>query len=649
MTDRMPDPDARLYSCRNFQTTMPLPRWTSLGRWRRERLRIRRHLRLCAGLNAETAAFKARGRIVNLFEHEGVVVENLCIETLPGLYLVGNLYRPAGAKGRLPLILHPHGHGMNSRTLPLSFASVPHRALNTALLGFASFAYSMIGYDDDTRQLPHRGALLTGPHKQVANTLGLSLFGLQLNNSIKALDYLLSRRDIDPRRVGCTGESGGGTQTYFLAALDDRVQVAAPAVMLSGHFQGGCECENAPALHLRYSNLHYAALIAPRPLLLLGCTGDWTHHQEDRELPALRNLYELYGREEAVDGFYQDDKHNYNQASREAVYAWMVRWLRHRGRGGDQPQESARSVPERSQLLVFDGPIPPYKGAIRSVKPLISTWRKLHARPGDPDDVADALQLDWPARADILIRNQPPRYEYRVGREKLHAIEFGRFSQDSSIRCRFLVPSRRGSRTILLLRSYADATAWDRFTTRMQPELRRLADTGCGILVPRLFGQSGADEVATFREHYHRYLATTYDRTEHQHQLDDIVTTVRMAQVEMGINPASITIVAGADLGLLALAAWSFLRARTAVGPLVADLGDADLRAPATWVRRAYLPLVLGTGGVAALARLAGDGGNGRLSGVRATDRASMPKGLRVVAARSPFTRLLETAAENWL
>jgi len=191
-----------------------------------------------------------RGRVIKVFSHAGLTVENLCIETLPGLYVIGNLYRPSQPAGRLPLVLHPHGHAMRARTVSLDLYSVPHRAMNHALLGFAAFAYSMIGYDEDATQLEH-GTLLRGPEKEVCNVLGLSMFGLQLNNSIKALDYLCARPDIDPERIGCTGESGGGTQTYFLAAADERVKVAAPAVMLSGHFQGGCVCENAPLLHLR--------------------------------------------------------------------------------------------------------------------------------------------------------------------------------------------------------------------------------------------------------------------------------------------------------------------------------------------------------------------------------------------------------------
>jgi hypothetical protein len=639
--DQLLTTDARAYDYRNYQSVLPLPQWPDLQQWKKERRQIRRHLLLCAGLNAQTTAFKAKGRVVRRFEHEGLIVENLCIETLPGLYVVGNLYRPQHSRGRLPLILHPHGHAMHARTVPLGLYSVPHRAMNSALLGCAAFAYSMIGYDHDTMQIEHR-SLLTGPQKGAANMLGLSLFGLQLNNSIKALDYLLSRRDIDPKRVGCTGESGGGTQTYFLAAVDERVKVAAPAVMLSGHFQGGCVCENAPSLHLQYSNLHYAGLIAPRPLLLTGCTGDWSHHARQREFPSLRRLYELYGAAEKIDVFTQDEVHNYNRASREAVYAWMVRWLLEGGKKGpDRIPESSAPVPSTKNLLVFDMPVPPYEGAISRQKQLFHMWRSLHTRPGSADEVTDVLPFDLPDRSDILIRSQPSRKAYRATRDALHTIHYGRFSQGSDLACRFL-PPRRGKRTFLLLRHWRDAESWRRFCNRPPAGVRQLVEAGSGILVPLLFAQSGSAESLAFIDRADSYLASTYVRTPHALCADDLLTTVYMAWVEMGIRPQTVTAVADSRMGLLAWAAWALLTSKVGAGPLLTDLGGADLASPQTWVRRCYLPLLLGTGGARALAALGRV--TGSVSGVRAVDRRLLPARWKSSVRRRTFSQLLGAA-----
>ena len=461
----------------------------------------------------------------------------------------------------------------------------------------------------------------------------------------KALDYLLSRKDIDSRRVGCTGESGGGTQTYFLAAVDERVKVVAPAVMLSGHMQGGCVCENAPGLHLRYSNLHYAGLIAPRPMLLLGCTGDWTHHMRERELPAMRDLYGLYKKQDAIDGFYQDEGHNYNQGAREAVYSWMVRWLMQGNRSGaaEKVAEASNPVPERSRLLVFDKPIPPYKGAIRRPKQLFDMWQDLHRKPATSVEVADVLQLQLPDKQDLLIRSQPARHRYRVERGSLHTITYGRFSQDSSVPAGFLPPATKADRTLLLLRQWADRGAWSAFCRQPSPQLRKLMDAGWGVVIPLLFGQQGTSPSDEFQRRSHSYLATTYGKTAHMHQADDILTTTRLAQVELRVQPDSLTLVADANMGLITYAVWSFLQSQTQAGPLVADLGGVDLRAPTTWAKRAYVPLLLGAGGIAGLSQLAGKG-TGRLFGVRTVDRPLFPKTLRISPKRASLAQLLAAA-----
>lgn len=638
--------DGRLYAFRNYQSVFPMPEWGSLSQWKRERQKIQQHLRLCAGLNDQTAAFKARGRVIKRFDHDGITVENIQIETLPGLYVMGNLYRPAKFRGKLPLILNPHGHGMHSRTLPLGngLYSVPHRSMNQALLGFAAFAWSMTAHEDDALQIEHRG-LLQGPEKQVCNVLGLSMFGLQLNSSIKVLDYLSSRDDIDGRQVGCTGESGGATQTYYLAAVDDRVKVAAPCVMLSGHYQGGCTCENAPLLHLDYSTVHYAGLIAPRPLLLTGCTADWTHHILEREHASLRELYQLYGKEEAIDCFYQDEQHNYNQASRERVYAWMNRWLKRGSAAEDRIPESDQPVPEPGKLLVHSTPVPPVKNAITSTDALIQMWRGLHEQPDAAVDGDATLNLSYPEKADILIRNQPPRYAYRKGTLAGNLITYGRFSEDSGLTCRFVLP-QRGKPCLVILRDWKDPDAWQQFAADPPKAVQQAIDQGHGVIAPLLFGQRSAEAVQAYRTAIEdSYLFTTYNRTAHQHQAGDIVTTVRLAETEMKIPPKRLVLVADQDMGLIAFAAWAFLCSRTDIGPFVGDFSGMDLADPDNWARHAYLPLALRAGGVTNLARLC-KGRSACLSGVQAACRKLFPKAFAIETKSLSLDALVAAAAD---
>ncbi|HEX8201874.1 MAG TPA: CocE/NonD family hydrolase, partial [Isosphaeraceae bacterium] len=185
-------------------------------------------------------------------ERDGYTIEKVLLETLPGFYLGGNLYRPAGARGRVPAVLCPHGHWPDGRTNP----DVQARCIRWARLGCVVFLYDMVGYTDSK---PFGHAFLTDRLRR----WGLSLATLQTWNSLRAVDWLAARPDVDPTRIGCTGESGGGTQTFLLTAVDDRVRAAAPVVMVSDTFQGGCACENAAGLRLGTDNVEFAALAAP--------------------------------------------------------------------------------------------------------------------------------------------------------------------------------------------------------------------------------------------------------------------------------------------------------------------------------------------------------------------------------------------------
>src|SRR5437899_4344961 len=157
----------------------------------------------------------------------------------------------------------------------------------------------------------------------------ISLMGLQTWNSIRALDFLESLSDADTSRLACTGESGGGTQTFMLGAVDDRLAAQAPVVMVSHSMQGGCWCENAPGLRIDYSNMEIAAVPAPRPQILVAASGDWTKTMMTVEGPAIENIYRLFKAEDKLRYVRFDFEHNYNQTSREAVYEWFGQWLLH--------------------------------------------------------------------------------------------------------------------------------------------------------------------------------------------------------------------------------------------------------------------------------------------------------------------------------
>jgi dienelactone hydrolase len=193
--------------------------------------------------------------------------------------------------------------------------------MNLAHQGYVVFAYDMVGYND-TKQTPHS----FGGWREML--WGFSPMGLQLWNGIRALDFLESLPYVDKQRIAATGASGGGTQTFLLSAADERIRVAAPVNMISAHMQGGDPCEEAPGLRWNTFNVEIAATIAPRPMLIVSSTHDWTKNTPKEEFPAIQSIYALYGDAGKVENVQVDAEHNYNRQSREAVYAFLANRLK---------------------------------------------------------------------------------------------------------------------------------------------------------------------------------------------------------------------------------------------------------------------------------------------------------------------------------
>jgi len=320
--------------------------WEDYARW------LRRHARVSLALLPEPPRSPLNARVFDHWKGDGVLCSKVYFESLPGFYVTGNLFRPTVLNLPVPGILSPHGHWPQGRLQDFNpLGSGVARAYNLARQGAVVLAYDMVGYNDSC-QLPH-GFPTDAPW-------GLSLMALQTWNSARALDFLQSLPEVDPERLACTGESGGGTQTFALAAVDERLTVAAPIVMVSSIFHGGCQCENAPLLRVAANNVELARLFTPKPLFIGSCTGDWTQNTPEVEGPAIRDIYKFYRAAGAVGGLHVDAEHNYNQQMREAVYAFFRRRL-----FGVRSSAPVREVdfvrpPMRDQLVWWGREAPPH-------------------------------------------------------------------------------------------------------------------------------------------------------------------------------------------------------------------------------------------------------------------------------------------------
>ena len=337
--------DTRLGAAKHVSTPWALRRYRTLAEWEQRAAAIRRHILVCAGLWPLPAKTPLKAQVFGRIEREGYAVEKVFFESLPGFFVCGNLYRPLG-EGPFPGIACPHGHWGRGRLENTELGSIAGRCINFARQGMVAFSYDMVGYNDSD-QFVHREI---GGRREAL--WGIGALSLQLWNSIRVVDFLASLADVDAERIGCTGASGGGTQTFLLMAVDERIKAAAPVNMVSAFMQGGCRCENQGHLRLDINNVEIASCMAPRPLLMVSCTGDWTANTPEVEFPAVRAIYGLYGAQNKVSEVQIDAPHNYNQPSREAVYAFFKRHLLGgQGKVAEQPF----TVEQDEDLLVFSG------------------------------------------------------------------------------------------------------------------------------------------------------------------------------------------------------------------------------------------------------------------------------------------------------
>lgn len=448
--------DVRRAGLPHTDTVFEPASYASREAWEQRRAWLRDQVRVASGLWPEPERTPLNARIFGRIDGDGYMIEKVHFESFPGLYVTGNLYRPDPMPaGRVPAVASPHGHWPNGRLHQDEVGDIPARCITLARMGAVVFAYDMIGYNDSGRQFRHQDPALDN----VANELwGITSFHVQTWNSIRVLDFLASLPEVDPERIGVTGASGGGTQAFILAAIDDRVKVAAPVNMISHTMQGGCPCENAPGLRIDTNNMEIAALFAPKPLLLISATGDWTRKTPEVEYPFIRSVYELYGEAGKVANVHIDAEHNYNRESREAMYRFFGRHLFGREEADTITEgEIPRFKPE--DLLVWTDETAPKD--MLSVEQLTeqlkaaATERISRLRPDDARSFRDVLSSglrwmrSWKSTGPIKVEDRgvmgdPPeaailRYTYTWGGRSFELARLPAMAEDLELDALILV------------------------------------------------------------------------------------------------------------------------------------------------------------------------------------------------------------------
>ena len=301
---------------------------------------------------------------------DGYQVENVAFESLPGVYVTGSLYSPTEVKGMPPGILSPHGHWPNREDYGRYRPDVQKRCAVMARMGAIVFSYDMVGYG----QLAELG----WQHKHPET------MKLQIWNGIRSVDFLLSM-GVDPDRIACTGASGGGTLTFHIAAVDSRIYVSVPVVMVSYRHFGGCICELGMPIHenkdFKTNNVEIAACIAPNPLLLVSVGTDATETTPDVEYPIIQYIYGLFGKSELVENAHlPNDQHGYDYNKRAAVYPFLAKHLSLDLSKAMNPDgtliEEGIVIEKIEALYTFDKNQPFPDNAIRNNNDIVWDWDK---------------------------------------------------------------------------------------------------------------------------------------------------------------------------------------------------------------------------------------------------------------------------------
>lgn len=275
---------------------------------------VRKEVRQLLGIDAYKDSLVHKKPILGkVRKYDGYTVQNICLETLPGEHVFGSIYTPA-KKGKHALIICPDGHFNGGRYRK----DEQQRLATLARMGAICVDFDLYGWGQSEQEYGK-----DSHHTDRAHVI-------QALNAEVLLDYMWNnRKDVDKKRIGVNGGSGGGTHTVLMTVLDDRITAAAPTVNLASHFDGGCPCESGKPIQTAGGgtcNPELLAFFAPKPLLVVSDGGDWTASVPELEFPYLQRVYGFYGAQNKVENVHlPQERHDYGVNKRNANYEFFIK------------------------------------------------------------------------------------------------------------------------------------------------------------------------------------------------------------------------------------------------------------------------------------------------------------------------------------